>query len=157
MKDSSFDLVSVTSGYIRYSRSLWTDHDPERIWSPETDPDCRAYELLDRIIQDGAAADAWACTCEILRQAPDDELGQFAVGPLEDCVRIHGAALVEAIEAAAAADERLRWALGGIWLSTADLEEAVLRRIVQASGGVLKVLQWIPLSKETDSPSPGVP
>ena len=35
----------------------------------------------------------------------------------------------------------LRWALGGIWLSTEDLSEAVLRRIVHASGGVIKVLE----------------
>ena len=157
MKDSSFDIQSAASGYIRYSRGLRINHEPEAVWSPETDPDCRDYELIHRAIHHGAAEQAWTCACEVLRQAPDDELGHFAAGPLEDCVRIHGVALIEAIEVATAVDERLRWALGRIWLSTKDLPEAILRRIVGASGGELKVLEWIPLLPgQTDSPSSSI-
>jgi len=138
------EAAALAAGYVRYAQSLRHDDDPDAVCSPETDPDRRAYELVDQAIKHGPAARAWTYSVAVLARAPDAELGAFAAGPLEDCLRIHGAALVEQIEREAAAHERFRWALGTIWLSEHDLPPDVLRRIVRASADAIKVLEWLP-------------
>lgn len=131
---------SLAAGYVRYARSLRFDHDPDAVWSPETDPDCAAFQIVDRTVRNGPAPQAWELIVEVLRQTPDEELGFEGSGRLEDFVRAHGAAMIEQIEREAERDERFRWALGFVWLFVGDLPSDVLARVVQASGGVIKPL-----------------
>jgi hypothetical protein len=136
MAENSFneDVKAVAAGYLRYSKSLRSDHDRNTIWSPETDPDCAAYDLVDRVIRSGPAERAWEIVLEILRRAPDGDLDTQAAGPLEELVRRRGVALVGQIEREAHLDERFRWALGCIWLTVGDLPPDILDRVVRASG-----------------------
>jgi hypothetical protein len=77
---------------------------------------------------------------EVLRQAPDDRLGVYAAGVLEDLVRRRGAELVREIELEAGSDHRFEWALGGIWLDGANLPPEVVARVIRASGGKIRLL-----------------
>jgi len=135
---SPAEISALAAGYLRYVVELRRD-DPDAVSSPETDPDERAYKTVDTMIRKGAATDAWPVVLELLRQTPDEDLGHSAAGPLEGLVLRHGEALVEAIEAEAAADERFRWALGRIWLFASDLTAPIRDRIVRASGGAIQV------------------
>ena len=127
------DPQSLAAGYLRYARSLRRHDDPDGVWSPETDPDCAAYKAVDRTIRNGPPAQAWELVVEVLRQAPDEDLGTEASGRLEDFVRAHGASMIEQIE-------RFQWALGFVWLMADDHPTDILERIVQASGGAIKPL-----------------
>ena len=129
---------AVVAGYLRHSAALRA-RDDGRIWDP-ADPDTAAYDALHRLVFGGPAAEAWPLVLALLRATPDGELDVQAAGPLEDLVRVHGAALVGEVEAEAARDERFRWALGCIWLREGDLPPDVLRRVVAASGGAIKPL-----------------
>ena len=136
---SPAEISALAAGYLRYLIELRRD-DPDAVSSPETDPDERAYNTVHTLIHQGPASDAWAVVVELLRQTPDEELDVSAAGPLEDLVLRHGEALVEAIEAEAARDERFQWALGCIWLVANDLSAPIRERIVRASGDAIKVL-----------------
>lgn len=57
-----------------------------------------------------AATDAALAVCE----TPDD-VAVVAAGPLEDLIAQHGAALIDRIEARAAASPRFAYALTGVW------------------------------------------
>ncbi|HEX8848274.1 MAG TPA: hypothetical protein VF761_01950 [Gemmatimonadaceae bacterium] len=135
---SDAEISALAAGYLRYVVALRGD-DPDAVSSPETNPDEWAYKTVETMIRKGAAAEAWPVVLELLRQTPDAELGNSAAGPLEALVLRHGEALVEAIEAEAAQDERFRWALGCIWLFASDLKAPIRDRIVRASGGAIKV------------------
>jgi len=143
--DTPEDPETIAAGYVRYARGLRSDdQDPDAIWDPERDPDCRHYGIVHEAVREGPPEVAWPLVRAVLDASPDEELAANAVGPLEDLVRHHGAALVDAIERAATDDERFKWALGTIWLTEADLPLDVLDRIVHASGDVLKVLERLP-------------
>ena len=142
---ASPDDESVARGYLRCAAELSReDDDPDAVWEPEVDPDQRDYDLVHHTIRDGPPERAWALVIAVLRLTPDDRSMHLAAGPLEDLVKCQGAALVDRIEAEAARDERFRRALGGIWLSEADLPMAELRRIVRASDDGIKVIEWRP-------------
>ena len=98
------------------------------------------HDAFEDAIWDGPARTAWHLVLELLRTAPDDELGFYAAGPLEDLVRLHGAEIIGEIEAEARRDSRFRWALGCIWLSHGELPADVLARVVRASGDEIKPL-----------------
>ncbi|HEX8454006.1 MAG TPA: hypothetical protein VF647_18110 [Longimicrobium sp.] len=98
------------------------------------------HDAFEGAIWDGPAQTAWRLVLELLRTAPDDDLGFYAAGPLEDLVRLHGAELIEDVEAEARRDSRFRWALGCIWLSHGELPADILARIVRASGDQIKPL-----------------
>ena len=136
--DSNLDATSIARGYIRcadvLSSSEW---DPDEVWSPETNPDQRAYEIVDAAIRGESAERAWELVVAILRESSDGRLAHHAAGPLEDLVRLRGAELVETIEREARRDHRFRRALGRIWLRSSALPEDVVRRLVVASGGVI--------------------
>ena len=143
MAENTFngDVKAVAAAYLRYSKSLRSDADPNAIWSPETDPDCAAYDLVDQAVRSGPADRAWELVLEVLRQAPDDDLDTQAAGPLEELVRRRGVALIEQVEREAHRDQRFRWALGCIWLDVGDLPPDILDRVVYASRGAIKPLQ----------------
>lgn len=113
--DAEPDVEAIARGYLRCSDSLAPENfDPDSIWDPEHNPDERAYALVKAAIRDGPAERAWTLVTAILRLSADERLGLHSAGPLEDMVRRWGTQLVDRIEALAAADERFRWALGGI-------------------------------------------
>ena len=141
--DSSVpDVETIAQGYLRYSASLASENfDPDSIWDPEHNPDDRAYSIVNDAVLNGPPERAWEIVTTLLRLSPDDRLGLHAAGPLEDMVRRWGTELVARIENLAAADERFRWALGGIWLTrTGRLQAAIVERIVAASDGSIKLL-----------------
>ncbi len=98
------------------------------------------HDAFEDAIWNGPALIAWGLVLELLRTAPDGELGFYAAGPLEDLVRLHGAELIEEIEAESRRDTSFRWALGCIWLSHGELPADVLARVVRASGDEIKLL-----------------
>jgi hypothetical protein len=138
---------ALISGYVAHVERLGRDEPPSHVAERE---DYEAHAALERLLRAGDAAQAWRLTRAVLAAAPDDRLGLYAAGPLEDAVREHGAALVAEIEAEAARDARFRWALGRVWLTEGQLPPAVLARIVRASGGVIRPL---PPADDGDSPS----
>jgi len=115
--------------------------DDEHVW---------ASEAVDDFVRSAEPRAGWELVLELLRRASDDEVGLVVAGPLEDLVCRHGTSLADEIEQRAATDESFRWALGGIWLSKGELPDAVLDRIVQASGGAIKPL---PPLAELEPPS----
>lgn len=141
MNDLPEDVETIAAGYWRYAHSLRDDLDTDAVWDREADLDCRRYQIVYDAVRHGPAQVAWRLVRAVLDVTPNNELGVTAAGPLEDLVRLHGRALVDAIERHAADDERFRWALGKIWLSEIDLPTHILDRIVRASGNVLKVLE----------------
>jgi hypothetical protein len=130
------DVATVAEGYARYARALKSG---AAKGLADDDPDVVADDVFRRVLHDGPAAAAWELVLEVLRRAPDEELGFFAAGPLEDVVRRFGVELVGRIEAEARRDARFRWALGRIWLSRGVLPDTVLDRVVAASGGEILV------------------
>ncbi|HST59291.1 MAG TPA: hypothetical protein VLK84_11390 [Longimicrobium sp.] len=140
------DLDTAVDGYLRYSESL-RHEDPvgdaydrdEPIAADEPDDrDQAAWDALETAIRDAPAPVAWALVVMLLRRAPDDRLGFYAAGPLEELVIHRAAELVGEIEVEARRDERFRWALGCVWVSTEALPDEILARIVRASGGAIK-------------------
>jgi uncharacterized protein DUF6869 len=138
--DSESEFGDLAAGYLRCARSLRENHDPDGIWSPETNPDEAAYEAVDRAIREGPLDTAWALVKEILRQAPDEQLAAASVGTLEPLLQRRGGELVDRVEQEAQMDERFRWALACIWLCEGDMPADALARIVRASGGEIKPL-----------------
>ena len=132
------EIRALAAGFIRCSDTLRDDRDPNGLWSPETDPDQAAYELVDRALRDGPPERAWVLVRAILQAADDADLAYYAAGPLEELVRRHATAVVDAIEAEAAQDERFQWALGRIWIPADQFPADVEARLVRASGGVIK-------------------
>jgi hypothetical protein len=130
----------LIAAYVRYAEALSKGVPDD---TPEMDSDGRAYEEVGRVIRDGSAAYAWELVRAVLRRAPDQRLDAYAVGPLEELVRIRGTEVVDVIEAEARADERFRWALGCIWAEAEALPHEVLVRIVNASEGKIRPLGWV--------------
>jgi hypothetical protein len=140
---NELELREIAIHYVRYAEELSSaGDDDDAMWEPERDPDQAAYDLVDHVIRKGPAMDAWALVREVLAQAPNERLDAYAVGPLEDLVRIRGTEVVDVIEAEAKADERFRWALGCIWAEAKALPHEVLVRIVNASEGKIRPLGW---------------
>jgi len=131
---------NLAAGYLRCVLALRRDVDPDGIWSPGTDPDQAAYEVVEKAIRTGPAQRAWELVLEVLRQTPDEDLATEAAGSLEDLVRHQGNNLIDQLEAEAQSNERFRWALGTIWLAEDDLSASVLERVVCASGNKIKPL-----------------
>ena len=68
---------------------------------------------------------AWAIVVRMLELTDDDELlGDIGANPLKYLIDHHGALLVDAVEAQAKSDQRLRRALSTVWLSERDSDLA---------------------------------
>jgi hypothetical protein len=129
MEKVRFNRAAAILAYIKHAE-LGTD-DKDYFWG---------WDAITSYLRDASAEDAWDLTIELLRRAPDAVLGSVAVGPLEDVIKEHGAALVDWIEGEAGRDERFKWALGRIWVSRGQLPQEIEERIVAASGGKVLVL-----------------
>src|SRR5689334_15018860 len=93
---SSTPDSELVAAYVRYAEALGQGAPDD---TPEMDSDSRAYDEVERVIRDGSAAHAWELVRAVLQRAPDERLDVYAVGPLEDLVRIRGAEVVDVIEA----------------------------------------------------------
>jgi hypothetical protein len=133
MSNRDFDRDAAIQAFIRHAE-LGT-RDRESFWG---------WDAVNDIVHAAPPEDAWDLVVELVRRAPDQVLGHVAAGPLEDLVRLHGAALVEWIEGEARRDARFRWALGAAWLSRGALPPEVEDRILRASDGHLLVLGRAP-------------
>jgi hypothetical protein len=88
----------------------------------------------------GAPAEAWQLVLDLFGAAPDDVLGAFAAGPLENVVSCHAHQVIDDVERLARRDPRFRGALGRIWLTAGSLAPDLERRVVAASGGAVRPL-----------------
>lgn len=129
MDTRNFDREAAIQAYIRHAEL--GSQDREHFWG---------WDAVTSFVHTAPAEEAWNLVLMLVRRAPDEVLGNVAAGPLEDVVRLHGAALVDWIEGEARRDERFRWALGGVWLSRGILPREAEDRIVRASDGHLLVL-----------------
>jgi len=98
-----FDLNTLVDTYLR-------QHATKR------DEDFWAWQEVDRRVKTGDLDLAWEITLLLLRNAPDDALGYVAAGPLEDLVDGYGDRALDRLEQACDEDQRLQFALSGIWL-----------------------------------------
>ena len=137
---SEVETAALVSGYLRYAEGLRVPNSPDLDESSDED----AWEEVSRIIQDGPSSYAFKLLVELLKRAPDSDLDVYAAGPLEELLRRHGAVVIEDVEREAESDDRFRWALGYTWLQSDDLPAEILRRIVAASGGQLRVMDTGP-------------
>ena len=58
---------------------------------------------------------AWPMLLELIARAPDGNLSEVAAGPLEDYLSEHGPRVIDAVEAEAQTNPRLRHALAMVW------------------------------------------
>lgn len=131
----SVDADAMARGYIRHATLLQGDSGAVADAS-----DAAAYETLEAAVWQAPATVAWELVLTLLRLAPDDDLGFYAAGPLENLVSRRAVELIGEIEAEARRDPRFRSALGCIWLSRGDMPDDILARVVAASGGAINPL-----------------
>jgi hypothetical protein len=83
-----------------------------------------ACDEMNRLCHEKPMA-AWAIVVRKIELTDDDELlGDIGANPLEYLIDHHGALLVDAVEAQAKSDQRLRRALSTVWLSERDSDLA---------------------------------
>lgn len=87
-----------------------------RHYASGRDGDFWAWEEVQRLLR-ADVSQAWAITKLLVKRADSDgTLGYIAAGPLEDFVDGFGNAALDMIEAACETDEKMQFALSGIWL-----------------------------------------
>jgi len=128
MSDSISDPAAVAALAERWI-AFWLA--PER--SPERSALMPAFNDATRLV--AASADgAWLFVLEILRQAPAPTiLEALAAGPLEEMLTLHGAAVIERLEAEAAANSVFATLLAGIWQGL--MPDDIWQRVQTAAAG----------------------
>lgn len=97
----------VVAGYLRYGA-----HQREEDWW--------AWEEVNDLAHDAPEV-GWELVLRLIDAAPDEHLLFFvAAGPLEDLVCLHGPALIDEMEVAMRQRPRVREAMSGVNLSSAD-------------------------------------
>jgi len=72
------------------------------------------WNVIEALVE-GRPDLAWPVLLMLVRRAPDRNLAGLAAGPLEDYLARHGARVIDAVEAEAAVNPRLRRALAMVW------------------------------------------
>ena len=73
-----------------------------------------AWDVLDTLV--GRRPDiAWPILLRLVQRMPEEGLGDLAAGPIEDFLSQHGPRAIDAVEAEAATNPRLRRALSMVW------------------------------------------
>ena len=104
-------MLSKTDVELSAIASVYLRHHSER-----NEADFWAFEEVVRIVQIDFHQ-AWTVTRLLVGMAGSDEaLSYVAAGPLEDFVDGYGDAALDQVEAACREDERMQYALSGIWL-----------------------------------------
>jgi hypothetical protein len=65
--------------------------------------------------------EAWQVLLRMLARSSEDRIGSLAAGPLEDLLSGYGPQLIDRIAAEARTNEKLRQALQGVWISSAEV------------------------------------
>jgi hypothetical protein len=74
-------------------------------------------------------------TLKLINSADDElYLAYVAAGPLEDILKWHGSAAIPYIEGAATESDKVRQALAGVWLSSADEAFSEWERLMKKFG-----------------------
>jgi hypothetical protein len=97
------DLNLIADTYLRHHAT-------------KCDEDWWAWEEVEAIVRSGDLDVAWQVTALLLRKASDDALGYVAAGPLEDIIEGYGHKALDLVEEACDSNERLQFALSGVWL-----------------------------------------
>jgi hypothetical protein len=129
------ELTSLSDVYMRHHAS-------------SRDEDFWAWEEVQRRIKADLAQALEVILTLVERADSDDALSYIAAGPLEDFVDIYGNSALDVIELACQNDQRMQFALSGIWL---ERESPVLERW----RGLMKLYGFMgggrqPLSKHPD-------
>jgi hypothetical protein len=100
----NFDLDTLADTYLRHH----AEGDEDDFW---------AQEEVDRIVRSGDVDRAWSITLLLLRKAKTDkDLNYIAAGPLEDFIDGYGDRALDRVEQACDGEQRLQFALSGVWL-----------------------------------------
>lgn len=111
-------IQRIADDWIAYSRYENVEEAPEQVAAD-------AQSMIE-LPQDRPEL-AWDVIKHAVRQYSEEELfsvqkleaqrvvGMVAAGPLEDVLGFHGSEFIDRIEADAARDRRMAWALGGVW------------------------------------------
>ena len=126
-------LDALIEGYFRNAQA-----------SGKERPDWWAWEEVDDIVHHDPPAAAWTVVLEMVRRAPEELVGDIAAGPLEDLVKRRGVELIDELETAARREPRVRQALGGIWIRWGALPDAIIARLIRASGDRINPLDRDP-------------
>lgn len=111
----------VAAAWLQHSRTLW------------------ALDAVDSLIEPASDGErAWSLLTALIAQADESDLEAIGAGPMERFVKRHGAAAIERIEKAAAAEPKFRTALGGVWIEENYHPPTITSRLVTASGGALR-------------------
>jgi hypothetical protein len=81
---------------------------------------------------------AWIILLALVAQAEGKELEYVGAGLLEHLCESHGSQFIDRVEAQAIQDPKFKAALGSIWLNSLYVPEVIVRRLVNASGGLIE-------------------
>jgi len=107
-------------------------HAPEDFW---------AWEELTETVHDDPER-AWPVILALVALAQPDRLEYVGAGPLEHLIENHDQAFIDRINAQAASDPRFRETLASVWLNRRYHPPAIVARLVAASGGAIKPLEF---------------
>jgi hypothetical protein len=108
---NSIDRERLVQAWLTFQRNWWSYR--ALIDLCEKDPDL-----------------AWPVLLRVISEAEDQEmLETIGAGPLEDVLRAHGEALVAEVEEESCSNQKLRCALGSVWLPRKD--DPVTGRLVK--------------------------
>lgn len=119
-------LSRLAGRFLAYLRAGVGD-DP----APDDHPDAWTWEVFFELTQNHPALGLAATRAALAACETADDVALVAAGPLEDLVVLHGAALIDEIEAWAAAAPRFSYALTGVWPQ--DLKGSLLWARVEAA------------------------
>ena len=110
------DHAELAARWLDHRATGWTD-----------DHDWTAVRLVDAIVR-RSADEGLSVVIALVRQARSQEdLFSIAAGPLQDLLRLHGPAIVDALLESARMDQNLRTAVGGVWGNSIGID--VWRRL----------------------------
>lgn len=96
-------------------------------------------EIVDELVRHHPQ-EALPILADAIAVCAEDAIAAIAAGPLEDVIKQHGAKVIEAVERYAAADERFRRALSGVWLF--DVDRDLFDRIDRAAAQPIDRPRW---------------
>ncbi|HHS94444.1 MAG TPA: hypothetical protein ENK63_03795 [Rhodobacterales bacterium] len=103
-------LERLAARFLAYLRAGDEENPP-----PPDHPDGWTYALFDSLTTDHPALALAAIRAALAACETPEDVAAVAAGPLEDLIAAHGAAMIDEIEARAAASPRFAYALTGVW------------------------------------------
>jgi hypothetical protein len=123
------EINALAAAFVeRHSKVLIWDKDMVLRKVDKSGTDWANHKICDVTYE--RPADLWPFILETLRRTEDpDVLGVLAAGPLEDYLAKLGEYVIAEVESQAAADEKFKHLLGGVWRNSMshDVWERVCR------------------------------